>query len=454
MRVFGTAGVRGIFNSTQSPLDVYGIALTSVFTFGRGAYGIGWDGRKSSAVLAGAVASGVSAAGSESVLFGVVPTPVTAFGSRERGCKVGFSVTASHNPPEYSGVKFFNKKGMELPVGDEERIERVMAVDVKKDVRVPGDFRKWNPVDTYVQAMLERFVRRDKPLKIVVDCVNGPGVLVTPRVLQQLGHRVISLNAQISWRFPARTPEPTPQTLVDTAAIVSAVGADFGFAHDGDADRLVMMNSGGEVLPDSIVSMIVLRALGKHSGRVILSENTSSAVEEEASRLGMHVVRSRIGKTFAEIEKQSAILATEPSKVVDPEWGMWEDGMYCAALITDAISQDPDLLNLLKADRTWHYKQVNFSTTVAFQTLVFKAEIEFARFRIADVRLLDGLKLVFKDQSWIMFRPSGTEPKVRVYCESRDQTKLGELLDAASRVIQEAESVTGSKRRGDPSRPN
>src|SRR5208283_5509657 len=118
------------------------------------------------------------------------------------------------------------------------------------------------------------------------------------------GHRVVALNAQISWRFPSRMPEPTPQTLTDTASIVSNLGADFGFAHDGDADRLFMINSAGVVLPDSVVSIIALRALSKRSGVVILSENTSSAVEEEASNLGLRVVRSRVGKSFTEIEKE------------------------------------------------------------------------------------------------------------------------------------------------------
>ncbi len=436
--MFGTAGVRGVFNSTQTPEEVYNIALTSAFTFGRGTYGVGWDGRKSSSVLARVVAAGISAAGSEAVSFGMVPTPVTAYGSRERYCKIGFSVTASHNPPEYSGVKFFNVRGMELSTEDEGRIERALAVDVRKSSLSYGPVHQWNPLGQYVEAMVGRFERRTNAMKIVVDCANGPGALVTPRVLQALGHRVIPLNAQVSWRFPSRMPEPTPQTLTDTASMVSALGADFGFAHDGDADRLVMISSAGEVVPDSVVSIIALRALEKRSGVVILSENTSSAVEEEASNLGLRVVRSRIGKTFAEIEKESAIFATEPSKVVNPDWGMWEDGMYCAALITDAISKNLELLNVLSQERTWHYRQMNVQVSVDFQTVVGRAEAEFARFRISDTRTLDGLKLIFKDQSWIMFRPSGTEPKVRVYCESKDQVRLGELLDVASKVLQDS----------------
>ena len=415
---------------------------------------MGWDGRKSSALLARVVSSGVSSAGSEAAMFGMVPTPVTAYGSRERGCKIGFSVTASHNPPEYSGVKLFNGRGMELSVQDEARIERALVVDVGKSSRSYGRIREQNPLEEYVQAMVARFERSAREMKVIVDCASGPGALVTPRVLMALGCRVITLNAQVSWRFPARLPEPTAQTLSDTASMVPALGASFAFAHDGDADRLVMINSAGEVLPDSVVSVIALRALGRSSGVVVLSENTSTAVEEEALNLGLRVVRSRIGKTFAEIEKESAVFATEPSKVVNPEWGMWEDGMYCAALITDAISKDPGLLNALNAEPKWHYRQMNLQLSVDFQRVAGRAEGEFSRFRISDVREIDGLKLVFKDQSWVMFRPSGTEPKVRVYCESRDRVRLGELLDVASKLLQESAVMNREPKGGQSVRPN
>lgn len=447
LRMFGTAGVRGIFNSTQTTDQVYNLGLTTAFTFGKGVYGVGWDGRKSSLALAGAVASGVSGAGSEVLMFGLVPTPVTAYGSRKSGCKIGFSVTASHNPPEYSGVKVYNGRGMELSVDDEERIERVSVVGAKKDVANYGSIAHWDSINSYVRALGEKFDRGKESMKIVIDCANGPGSFVTPQVLQRMGHKVLPVNAQISWRFPGRFPEPTPETLSETAAMVSASGAAFGLAHDGDADRLVMINSGGRVMPDSVVSIVALRGLQRTSGVVVLSENSSSAVEEEALDLGFRVVRSRIGKSFAEVERNAAIFASEPSKVVNPEWGLWEDGMYCAALITDAISKDPGLLGFLNSEPKWHYRQINVVTSVNFRLLVERAEIEFERFRISEVRLLDGLKLIFKDHSWIMFRLSGTEPKVRIYCESRDTLKLEELLVVGTKVLQESANVSGGQRR-------
>jgi phosphomannomutase len=439
--VFGTAGVRGVFNSTQTPEQVYRLAATSAFVFGRGFYGIGWDGRKSSALLARVVAAGVVAAGGRALSFGLVPTPVTAFGAREEGCRLGFSVTASHNPPEYSGVKFFGGNGMELARDQELRIERAMAAGAGAAGGFGTAASREVVLDSYLERLASRFERLQKEgLRVVVDCANGPGALVTPRALIALGHRVVPLNAQVSWRFPARLPEPTAHNLIDTAAVVPALGADLGFAHDGDADRLVMVSSSGRVLPDSTVSILALRATLRGRGRgatVVLSENTSSAVEEEAVGMGCRVVRSRVGKSFAEVEKEGAAFATEPSKVVDPRWGLWEDGMYAAVLISDAIAREPELLRLVDSEPRWRFRQVNVPVSVDLSTASGRLEMEFSRFRTSEVRRLDGLKIVFKDRSWIMFRSSGTEPKTRIYCESLDQARLEELLAVAKKVLEE-----------------
>ena len=431
---------------SQTPEQIYGLAVTSAFVFGKGRYGVGWDGRNSSAVLSRIAAAGIAAVGSDSLLFGLVPTPVTAFGARENGCKLGLSVTASHNPPEYSGVKFFSGRGMELPKQDEARIERAMLVGARMESKNIGGITSEEVLEPYVASMLSKFERLRDGLKIAVDCSNGPGAFVTPRVLGSLGHRVVPLNAQISSRFPARLPEPNAQNLSETASIVSALGVDIGFAHDGDADRLVMISSAGRVLPDSLVSMIAMKALVKKAGVVVLSENTSSAVEEEAVKLGSRVIRSRIGKTFADVEKENAVFATEPSKIVDPGWGMWEDGMYAAALIADVLARDRTLMELVNSEPVWHYKQVNLPLTVDFARLEQRAEDEFGGFRISEVRQLDGLKLVFRDRSWIMFRASGTEPKIRIYCESRDPVRLDELLEVGKAMVSEL-SAGGPKPR-------
>jgi phosphomannomutase len=425
VKAFGTAGVRGVFNKTQTPDQVYGLAETIAFVFGKGTYGIGWDGRKVSALLAKTAMSAVAAAGSDVNAFGLVPTPVIAYGTRSRGCKAGFAVTASHNPPEFSGVKVYNAKGMELAKEDEERIERAMGVDVMKSRGRFGSVNEDGEVlDDYVNALISRHKVSESPLRIAVDCSSGPGAFVTPRVLKALGHEVIPVNAQISWRFPARPPEPTPANLAEFAKMVGDLSVDFGLAHDGDADRLVMVDRRGNVVPDLIMVMLALRGLRASSGKVVISENTSMAVEEEAVRLGYNVMRSKVGKSFAMMEEIGGVFATEPSKIVDPTWGPWEDGMNGAAMIAGVLSKERGLLDALLEETPWRYRQVNLDVRVKMPILVQTAKESFKRFRIAEERTLDGLKLVFADGSWVMFRPSGTEPKTRIYCESKDPQLL------------------------------
>ena len=439
VKAFGTAGVRGVFNRTQTPEQVYRLAEAIAFSSGRGRYGVGWDGRKASALLVRTVMSAVSAVGSDACVFGLVPTPVVAFGARSRSCLAGFSVTASHNPAEFSGVKVFNGKGMELPKSDEARIERAMAVEVMKS---SGQFGQLVPddgvLDDYVQALVSRYERASDPLRIAVDCANGPGGLVTPQVLKHLGHQVVPVNSQISWRFPARPPEPTPTNLTDFSKMVPELSVDFAFAHDGDADRLVMIDAFGNVVPDSVLAILALRGLGITSGTVVISENTSTAVAEEAERLGLGVLRSRVGKTFAVLEAEGGVFAAEPSKVVDPRWGMWEDGINASALVSGLLSRERGLLGRVMEDVRWRYRQVNLGVAVRMQVLVEKAREAFKKFRVWDERDLDGYKLIFNDGSWVMFRPSGTEPLTRLYCESKDPQLLDVLVQQGVQCIESA----------------
>ncbi len=428
--------MRGIFNSTQTPEQVQEIIEASAFVFGRGTYGIGWDGRKSSAVLARVAAATVAGCGSDAIQFGLIPTPVVAFGTREHNCQLGFSVTASHNPPEFSGVKVFNNRGMELSREEEARIERGMIVESTKSSATLGSIKSREVLMSYVKAVSSKFSNAETPLRLVVDCATGPAASVTPRVLSGLGNSVIPLNTQVSWRFTARHPEPTAESLGETAGIVGGIEADLGLAHDGDGDRLVLINSSGRILPDYMTSVLALEAIGKSSGSVIISENSSFAVEETAVRMGLRVVRGKIGKTFSEIDKEGAVLATEPTKIVNPSWGMWEDGIYGAALIVDALSRRPDLRKMVHEPLEWMYRQVNLPVSVDIDRIGEQVDEYFSKYRIVERRSIDGLRVVFKDKSWVMFRPSGTEPKTRIYCEAKDELRLSELVETARALVE------------------
>jgi phosphomannomutase len=160
----------------------------------------------------------------------------------------------------------------------------------------------------------------------------------------------------------------------------------------------------------------------------------------------LRVVRGIIGKTFAEIDREGAVFATEPSKIVDPSWGMWEDGIYCAALIADVIAKRPDLRRFIDGEFEWLYKQVNLSVSVDIAKIDEQIEEYFSKYRIVERRSVDGLRVVIKDKSWVRFRPSGTEPKTRIYCEARDELRLSELVEVARNLVERLAKPTISVR--------
>ena len=156
-----------------------------------------------------------------------------------------------------------------------------------------------------------------------MDCANGTSGNVTPDILSELGHKIVTVNAHPSSLFPGRLPEPMLETLGEVAMLTRNIQADFAIAHDGDADRLVMIDSNGRVIPDYALAALILKTTIEKSkrGTVIISLNSSKALEQVALESGCRVVRSRIGKTFQELYKRKGIYASEPSKIVDPKWG-------------------------------------------------------------------------------------------------------------------------------------
>jgi len=136
------------------------------------------------------------------------------------------------------------------------------------------------------------------------------------------------------------------------------------------------------------------------------------------------------------LEAEGGVFAAEPSKVVDPMWGLWEDGINASALVSSLLSSDRGLLGRVMQEVKWRYRQTNLKVAVRMDALIAKARESFRKFKISEERSLDGLKIVLADGSWVMFRPSGTEPITRVYCESKDPQLLDSLTQLGVQVVE------------------
>jgi phosphopentomutase len=443
---FGTAGIRGTFGQEVSIREAIAVCYAVNELVGIGRFGLGYDSRKSSFILGIVACAAMNWYGSDVENFGMIPTPVLAFNIKQNKLHAGFSVTASHNPPEYAGVKVFGTEGIEFSLEEEQKLEILIqksAEYVKRDTQLVQfglTFDNEEAIFSYREAILKRVGSGKKAFKILVDCANGTSGNVTPNILSELGHAVTTVNAHPSSFFPGRLPEPMLETLGEVAALTRKIQADFAIAHDGDADRLVMIDRNGKVVPDYALATLILKTTiekSKH-GTVIISLNSSNALEEVALQAGCRVVRSRIGKTFQELYKRKGIYASEPSKIVDPKWGYWEDGISAGIMLAQYLSERNITLDeALKSVPRYYNIQKNILTTSIIDYNVLKKKIvRQIGTEVESVEDFDGVKVSLKEGAWFMIRSSGTERKMRIYVESKNESRMRSLAELAIKIAQ------------------
>ena len=451
---FGTAGIRGLFGQDVSLRETIAVCFAVHQLLGEGRFGLGYDTRKSSFILGQMACSAMNWYGSDVDLYGVIPTPVLAFNIKRNRLHAGFSVTASHNPPEYAGVKVFGTDGIEFSLEAEHEIEELIqksANYMKREeelVNFGATFENDEAISSYRESVLKNAVPAKKKLHVLVDCGNGTSVGVTPSILSELGHRVVTVNSHQSPTFPGRLPEPNGQTLQEVARFSRSIGVDFTIAHDGDADRLVMIDEVGRIVPDYAVSALILKIVLEKvkRGIVIMSVNSSDALERIATDSGCRVVRSRLGKTFQELYQRRGIFATEPGKMVDPRWGYWEDGIYAAVMVSQYISElGVSLSSVLESIPKYYNYQHNLKMSSALDSMLAKELIGKQFGGGVELEELDGIKVRFKDgRGWFMLRSSGTERKARVYVESSSESDAKRILGYAVSIATASEAVRSS----------
>ncbi len=345
MDLFGTAGIRGDARERVTPE----LALAVGRAAGADATElvVGRDGRETGPALVAAVEAGAESAGATVRRVGVVPTPTLAFASRGRR---GIQVTASHNPPEDNGLKLF-VDGEEYDGEAERRIEERVA-----ESRQSAAWDEWggatrlDPLPDYRDAVVA-YARDHGPAldgqTVVVDCGNGMGALATPQVLRALGGHAVALNANVDGHFPGRPSKPTPETLTDLMAFVADRGDCIGIAHDGDADRIVVIDGDGEVVHEDTV----LAVLAEHYVRivdvpdpvVVTTPNASGRIDERVEAAGGRVERVKLGSLHEGIAAARAgggdvVFAGEPWKHIHPGFGPWIDGVASAAVLSTLVA--------------------------------------------------------------------------------------------------------------------
>lgn len=424
MNLFGSSGIRAPFDKDLLSLALkVGLALGSRY----GRVLVGRDGRTSSVALKNALVAGILGAGAECFDAGVVPTPTVALATRNFAA--GAVITASHNPPMYNGLKLLNPDGSAFDTAQQQQIEEV----VSSDSAVTAPWQEIKGGADYPEAIKQHKarIRQDFPdglnLKVVVDAAGGAASLITPDLLRELGCEVITLNCHSTGFFP-RDTEPTEANLKDLMRVTREVSADIGIAHDGDADRMMVIDERGHYLPGDKLLVILARDLG--AKEIITTVDTSMVIEA----MGFTVLRTRVGDSFVSREmKKGGQFGGEPSGAwIFPRVSLCPDGIYAAARLA-AIARQHKLSEL--AEEIPQFPLIR--TSIASNgILISEMKSRLESLNPQSVSDVDGLKLNFSD-GWLLVRASGTEPKIRITVEARNEARLHHLHDESLRLIGE-----------------
>ena len=435
-RLFGTNGVRGVVGKEMTPalaLSI-GIALGSVRP---GTIAVGMDTRTSGPALAGALKAGLLATGCDVVDLGILPTPALQFIVRAH-FDAGAVVTASHNPPEYNGVKVIEPDGTEM--ADEQSIELEGLI-----LGENPPLASWDRAgrERSAPAMVEEYVRSvvgsfqpgvGKGFIVAADPGCGAAYLTTPEILSRMGCRVFSLNSQADGTFPGRLPEPSPEGLAPLADLVKSTGAHFGVAHDGDADRAVFIDDRGRFIEENRQFGLIADHICRETrGVVVTPVSTSRLIEVIAKRHGCEVHYTPVGsiyvaRTMIGLARSGATVAfggEGNGGLIFPGHQLCRDGgMTTATMVALLAEASRPLSSLVDALPPFcmikeKIREKDAPGLIARIRKAFDGE---------SIDCTDGIR-INREDSWALVRPSGTEPLVRVMVEASSETRARQFYD-------------------------
>jgi phosphomannomutase/phosphoglucomutase len=441
-RLFGTNGIRGVVNKELTPEIAIKIGSAIGTFFNRGKLIVGYDARTSSPMLAKAVIAGLNAAGCNVAFAGIAPTPALQYAAKNHKTDGGVIITASHNPPEYNGIKVVWNDGIELSREQEIKIENMFF---KEKMRLA----KWENIgaihelpgviDEYIEAIkhhVDVAKIAKKHFHVVVDAANSVGSLAAPYLLRDLGCQVTTINANIDGTFPGRLPEPRPENLGDLALTVKAVEADLGVAYDGDADRSIFADERGEIYWGDKTFGLVEKYFLKTNAheKIVTPVSSSTLVKDIADAYGGEIVWTKVGSVIVSqtMKKMKAKLGGEENGGIfyGPHQSV-RDGAMATALILDIMAKTGGKLSKLLGQLPKYFiEKGKIECPEELKTRVNEKLVE--QVKRLNINTIDGVKIWFEDKSAILIRPSGTEPIYRLYAEAKKQKKALNLVNEYS----------------------
>lgn len=453
-KLFGTNGIRGVVNEDMNcelALRIgkaWGTYLKK--TIARPKIAMGTDVRLSNDMLNAAITSGLLSTGCDVVDVGLVPTPTLQYTVKEKDFDSGVIITASHNPPQFNGIKGVASDGTEFYKDVEEAIEKIYFEKTFSlaDWKNVGKHSPWDgSIDFYIDGILSTVdvdLIRKQQFHVVLDCGHGAGSVVTPVLLKRLGCTVTALFCEPDGTFPGRNSEPTPENLGDLVKTVKKLDVSFGMAQDGDADRAIFIDENGTYIwGDRTLALAGKYITQENKGGISVTPVTTSTCFEDAIRnSGGEVVYTQVGSpTVARVmkEKKAVFGGEENGGLIFPELQYCRDSTMSLAKILEIIAKEKRPLSELIAEiPNYEVYKTKLACPNEKKERVLRAVIDMVRDNEEVIKIdgTDGVKLYVKD-GWILIRPSGTEPIFRVYAESKNKHQAEQLASSYKKVVED-----------------
>lgn len=402
---------------------------------------IGTDARRSGPALSHALMTGLLSCGMNVVRVGQVPTPALAYATHSFGLP-GVMVTASHNPPTDNGLKCF-ECGYEIGREDEIRLEELFHRNAPSPRIAPhGAVIQRDVMPAYAHA-LRTYVCGLFPdislhgMTVLLDGGNGVGAQVLQNALFECGATVVSCNSHTSGDFPGRASEPCPDNLSELLQFARHIGPDLIIAQDGDADRIAAYAHNGTPLPEDSIIALFSDFYSSPGDTIVLSIDTSLRTDIVVRRKDVSVFRVPLGYLHDGMKMHSPAFAAEPWKHIHVPFGPWIDGIVSALLLSFLIATATyETLFSSIPSYSFEKRNVNMASQGQVTELIECLRREFST--RGDVKAIDetsGIRVNFLDDSWILVRPSGTEPKVRCIVEGTTDARFNELSEIIARLV-------------------
>ena len=442
---FGTNGIRGVFPEEFSLEFVNEMVLAIGTHFGGGPILIGFDGRESSPIISKVITSALNSIGIDCDVTGIVPTPCLEFAVKTLGYAGGIMITASHNPPQYNGIKPIAKDGVEISREDELLIEDIYLKQnwIKNSDRWGRTKKEERAIQTYLKGIISNIdskIIESKHFKVVLDLGNGVQAVSTPDFCDLVKCEKFLINEKIDGKFPGRGSEPTPQNLLELSRTVIKNSADLGIAFDGDGDRSIFCDNKGIILTGDKSALVLTHHILKKNPNslVVTCLNSGSNIEILAEKFNSKVIRTKVGSVEVSrkmVPTNALIGFEENGGFMYGKYNQVRDGCMTLALMLEVLATSGKTLSdeIDSLPPSFTTKDKIKCSSEKISKLLFSLKQEFPN---ADTT--DGIKIIIDSKNWVMIRPSGTEPIIRIYAESENQEKLEILM---SKYLNKVKSI-------------